>query len=208
MNDVDMPERNVTYRLADGEDLHAQAPRSFFIPPRAERETLQPGDYAKLLFEIIDPAPSDPGAERMWVQVLGSGGGRYVGALMNTPHAITTISVGDRVDFGPEHIIATLGDWPLLDKKVFVSRRCHDQDLRPEYLYREAPDSERDSGWRAMVGDESDDEINDPDNVLLQDLGFLLDRWPDLEPVLRTDPQHGAWLWDAARATYAPVAQA
>ncbi|WP_188836394.1 immunity protein Imm33 domain-containing protein [Flexivirga endophytica] len=197
-----MPDRIVSYRLADGETRHAEAPRSFFIPPRAEREALRPGDYAKLLFEVTNPEPSDPGAERMWVQVLGVSDGGYVGALVNTPRAITTVGLGDRVDFGPQHVIATPGDWPLLGKKAFVSRRCQDLDLRPRYLYREDPDNERDSGWRAMVGDESDDEINNPDNVLLQDLGFLLDRWPDLKPVLQTDPQNGEWFWNDDSETY------
>lgn len=119
------------YRIADGEVRQAAAPRAFFIPSRSEREGLQPGDLVKLLFELVDPQPDDPGAERMWVEVLGARDGLYVGALTNTPRAITTISVGDRVDFGPEHVIGTLEDWPLLEKKMFVSRRSHDQDVRP-----------------------------------------------------------------------------
>lgn len=141
----------------------------------------------------------------MWVQVLGASNGNYVGALTNTPRAITTIGVGDRVDFGPEHVIGTLEDWPLLEKKMFVSRRSQDQDVRPEYVYREDPDNERDSGWRAMVGDETDDEINDAANVLLQDLGYLLDRWPELRPVFKTDPQNGEWVWDDDSSQYVPA---
>ena len=46
----------------------------------------------------------------MWVEVLGVADGRYIGALTNAPRAITTISVGDRVDFGPEHVIGTHGE--------------------------------------------------------------------------------------------------
>lgn len=199
-----MSDRVVQYRLADGETRNAEAPRSFFIPSRAERESLKPGDYAKLLFDVVDPEPDDPGAERMWVQVLGTENGRYVGALTNTPGAITTISVGGRVDFGPEHVIGTLEDWPLLEKKVFVSRRSHERDLRPQFVYREDPDNEQDSGWRALVGDETDEEINDASNVLLQNLGYLVDRWPDLRPVFKTDARRGEWIWDAGSATYVP----
>jgi len=197
-----MPDRVVSCRVADGESRHREAPRSFFIPARVEREGLQPGDHAKLLFEVVDPGPGDPSAERMWVQVLGVDSGRYVGALTNTPRAITTIAVGDRVDFGPEHVIGIPGDWPLLAKKAYVSRRCHDQDIRPGYLYRDDPLNEEDSGWCVMVGDETDDEINNPDNVLLQALGFLLDRWPELKAVLETDGRTREWLWDTDSATY------
>jgi hypothetical protein len=193
------------YRVADGEAQQAAAPRSFFIPSRSERESLRPGDYAKLLFELVDPQPGDPGAERMWVEVLGLSDGRYVGALTNVPGAITTISVGDRVDFGPEHIIATIEDWPLLEKKMFVSRRSHDEDVRPSYVYREDPDNDQDSGWRAMVGDETDEEINDAANVLLQPLGYLLDRWPELRPVFKTDPSNAEWIWDQSALFYTQV---
>ena len=197
-----MRERAVDYRLADGELRNAEAPRGFFIPARSEREALQPGDYAKLLFELVSAAPDGPGAERMWVEVLGVADGRYIGALTNMPRAITTISVGDRVDFGPEHVIGLLEDWPLLERKMFVSRRSHEDDLRPAYVYREDPDNDRDSGWRAMVGDETDQEINDPANVLLQDLGYLLDRWPELRPVFKTDPRNGQWTWDGPESGY------
>lgn len=200
-----MTDRTVEYRLANGEARNHEAPRAFFIPARSEREALKVGDYAKLLFELIDPSDDDPGAERMWVQVLGVSNGKYVGALTNAPRAITTIGVGDRVDFGPEHVIGTLEDWPLLEKKMSVSRRSQDQDVRPGYVYREDPDNERDSGWRAMVGDESDDEINEAANVLLQDLGYLLDRWPELRPVFKTDPKNGQWVWDDASARYVPA---
>lgn len=197
-----MTDRVVDYRLADGEVRNAAAPRNFFIPPRSERTALRPGDFAKLLFELVDPQLGDPGAERMWVEVLDVVDGQYVGALTNLPRAITTISVGDRVEFGAEQVIGTIEDWPLLEKKMFVSRRSHDHDVRPAYLYREDPDNERDSGWRAMVGDETDDEINDASNVLLQDLGYLLDRWPELRPVFKTDPRNGEWVWDPETSTY------
>jgi hypothetical protein len=113
--------------------------------------------------------------------------------------------MGDLVEFGPEHVISTLDDWPLLGKKVFVSRRSHEQDVRPGFVYREDPDDERDSGWRALVGDESAEEVDDPDNVLLQDVGFLLDRWPELRPVFETDPRHGAWAWDAEARRFTPL---
>jgi hypothetical protein len=199
-------DRVVGYRLANAEEKHAAAPRTFFIPPRAERENLAPGSLAKLLFELVDPADGDPGAERMWVEVRQAQGGRYVGSLANVPAAITTIEKDGLVEFGPEHVISTVDDWPLLGKKVFVSRRSHEQDVRPGYVYREDPDNEQDSGWRALVGDESHDEVDDPGNVLLQELGFLLDRWPELRPVLESDPRNGSWAWDPRAERYVPVA--
>jgi hypothetical protein len=195
----------VDFRLGNGEALHHAAPRSFFIPGHAERDSLRAGDIAKLLFEIIEPGPGLPRAERMWVGVTGRDADGYTGVLTNAPTVITTIRRGDTIRFGPENVISTLGDWPLLEKKILVGRRSHEQDLRPRTVYREEPDNDQDSGWRALVGDETDDELNDASYILLQTLGFVLDRWPELRPVLKTDPENGSWEWDEQTRRYLPA---
>lgn len=193
-------DREVGYRLANAEDRHAQ-------PPPA-RGSLRAGDRAQLLFELVPPDAGNPEAERLWVEVTGKRQGRYVGALTSTPRAITSISRGDLVEFGPEHVISIEEDWPLREKRIFVSRRSHERAVRPGFVYREDPDDERDSGWRALVGDESHDEVDDPDNALLQDVGFVLDRWPELRPVFETDPANGEWAWDEESERYVPAPQA
>jgi hypothetical protein len=200
----------VDYVLGNGEDLHRAHPRSFFIPAREVRESLQPGDLAKLRFEISDSRADLPGSERMWVEVTGHDSDGYAGTLVNHPTAITTITYGSTVRFGPEHVISIRGDedWPLLDKKVLVSRRSHELDLRPRWVYRETPDRDMDSGWRALVGDETDAELDDPENILLQQLGFVLDRWPELRPVFQTDLAHSEWSWDEQSGCYVAVPSA
>lgn len=97
-----MTDRVVDYRLANAEERHSASPRTFFIPQRSERENLSPGHPATLLFELVDPGAGDPGAERMWVEVLQVGGGHFVGALVNVPRAITTLDQGALMEFGPE----------------------------------------------------------------------------------------------------------
>lgn len=93
-------------------------------------------------------------------------------------------------------------DWPLRGKRMFVSRRSHEQHVRPGFVYREDPDDQRDSGWRALVGDESHDEVDDPRSILVQEVGFVLDRWPELRPVLATDPTNGEWAWNTELERY------
>jgi hypothetical protein len=146
-----------------------------------------------------------PAAERMWVGVTGRDADGYTGVLTNVPSVITTIRQGGTIRFGSEHVISTPGDWPLPGKKALVSRRSHEQDLRPRWVYREEPDNDQDSGWRALVGDETDDELNDASCILLQELGFVLDRWPELRPVLKTDPGNGGWEWNEQTRQYLPA---
>lgn len=199
------PSGPVDFKLGNGEDLNRQSPRSFFIPTQTERQALQTGDLAKLLFEVVDPEDGMPTAERMWVQVLERQDDEYVGSLDNQPNVITTIQPGDRIRFGAEHVIATFEDAPMLALRVIVSRRSHDTDTRPNFVYRDSPMSDSDSGWCVLVGDETQEELDDPDNCLSQQMGFVLDRWPELGPVFETGAQDSEWQWDESTQGYLPI---
>lgn len=196
------PRRADEFRLGNGELRNQQNPRTFFIPTRAEREAVKPGDLVKLLFEIVDPTDDMPSAERMWVQVTEAEGGRYVGALDNQPGALKSIGPGSRIEFGPEHIISLTDSWPLGELKAAVSRRSHMEDLRPRYACRDEPLRPQDSGWQVLVGDETDEELSDASNVLLQALGFVSDRWPELRPVFDAGEVGSKWVWDDATSAY------
>lgn len=101
------------YRLGDGEALNRQHPDTFHIPSRDERENLKPGDLAKLLFEVVDPAPGSITAERMWVQVTEVAADGYVGFLDNDPQVLTSMRPGSRIEFRAHHVIATWDDGPV-----------------------------------------------------------------------------------------------
>ncbi len=100
--------------------------------------------------------------------------------------------------------MASLDDGPMLDLNVIVSRRSQEQDIRPRYLYREAPMSPSDSGWSALIGDESHEELDNPDALLSQPVGFLLDRWPELRLVFETGAPESEWTWDDDAQQYVP----
>jgi hypothetical protein len=59
------------WQLESAEARHAVRPDTFWIPPRAQREGLQPGDGVKLLFQIAtaEGAGTEQGVERMWEDV-------------------------------------------------------------------------------------------------------------------------------------------
>jgi len=52
------------------------------------------------------------------------------------------------------------------------------------YMYRQAPVSEGDSGWRFLAGDESDTYVTDPDNHGIYDVNIVANLDPDIVPFL------------------------
>jgi hypothetical protein len=100
------------WELDSAERRHAESPDTFWIPDRAERERLQPGQAAKLLFVIEADENGVPvlNTERMWVfvtEVLAEG---YIGILDNQPGSIEPddgghLILGAEVPFRAEHVI-------------------------------------------------------------------------------------------------------
>jgi hypothetical protein len=90
------------YTLDSGVDRNREAPDTFQIPPAAERENLQPGQIAKLMFRIDDGA--EISVERMWVRVHARDGDEYVGVLDNDAYG-ADLRHGLEVRFRPEHVI-------------------------------------------------------------------------------------------------------
>jgi hypothetical protein len=95
--------------LDDGEELHRQAPSTFLIPGKRQREDLQPGDYAKLVFRIsVADLAGSVSVERMWVVVRECVPGGYLGVLDNDPDAIEENDEfwsGIELPFAPRHIV-------------------------------------------------------------------------------------------------------
>ncbi len=56
--------------------------------------------------------------------------------------------------------------------------------MRIGYMYREEPDNEIDSGWRFMCGDESDEYMDNPDNMGIYDVNTVANYDTDIIPYL------------------------
>lgn len=96
-----MPSRG--YKLVDVEKRARAHPRTFDILSEDERASLQPGDFAKLIFEEAGQG------ERMWVEVAEvTGRGRYVGALANNPAILQSVGYGDTVKFTAKHVASVM----------------------------------------------------------------------------------------------------
>jgi integrase len=161
--------------------------RSFFIPSREERESLDVGALVRLFFFLEEPAEDQPRAERMWLEVTHRTADGYVGLLTNHPRAIRDLALGDAVAFGPEHVIAVNDPrWAAYQQLLaFVSRRLLEDDrLLPGYVCHDPSDEQRPpksdgsraSGWQLLVGDETDAELDDVANCRTPNLAWIMER--------------------------------
>ena len=66
----------------------------------------------------------------------------------------------------------------------FVSDRITVDGAPVGYMYREDPDNEIDSGWRFLAGDESQDYINNPDNLAIFEVNQIAKHDPDIVALL------------------------
>jgi hypothetical protein len=100
------------WTLLSGEERQARHPDTFSIPDRSERESLSPGDAAKLLFDIETREGGrviDRGVDRLWVIVKTRTGNIYRGVLDSDPGWAEGLALrpGSEVNFLPEHVIKT-----------------------------------------------------------------------------------------------------
>lgn len=72
------------------------------------------------------------------------------------------------------------------------------------FMYREAPDHKVDSGWRFMAGVESDEYINDAENVGIYDVNTIANYDPDIVPFL-TAPIGSAFERDRTSREFVEV---
>jgi hypothetical protein len=52
------------------------------------------------------------------------------------------------------------------------------------YMYRDEPDNEYDSGWRFMAGTETEDYMQDANNIDIYDVNTIANYDPDIIPFL------------------------
>lgn len=192
--------------LEDAEARKREAPYTFYKPSPGVVERLAPGDRVKLIFAFDAAGRNVPAAERMWVEVAGVDGGRFTGLLRSEPVHIRGLAAGDPVLFEARHIADTSHDEDDgLDRffmRCYVTGRVLWDGVPVGYLYREDPDTEEDSGWRLMAGDEDDAYMDDPANLAFVALGTLLNQDDSFLPLLDA-PAGSAFVRDPATGRFA-----
>ena len=121
----------------------------------------------------------------MWVEVLDQRpDGRAEGRLRNQPVRLTELAIGDRIAFGPEHVITIdytdeeLG-YPQAQSPIIDERIVND-DRAPDIVVRPAGEDD----WWMLTRDQ-------PDRLMTESANSLTDRFPGLVEPLRAD--EGVW---------------
>jgi hypothetical protein len=185
-------------RFSDLEDVEKAAalnPATFSIPSADERKGQKVGASVRLHFLLQDAGPNEPRAERIWVTITQAQGlfKPYKGTLETNPVFFRELKINDEVSFKPCHIAQTIikkDDPRWIDSgelKAFVSNMCLEKGNTVLFLYREPPDGKEDSGWRMFSGKEPEGYVDNPSNISLLDVGFVLDKDPTLLEPLRGD---------------------
>lgn len=177
-----------TWVLENIETTAKENPDTFFIPSKKERNSQKIGDEVRLHFINNSPKKGEPNAERMWVKVSKAKGlfSNYKGILVNQPLFIKGLNEGDEIEFSSKNIAQTIirrdsPDWiDSAEEQALVSKKCLEKGGVIRFLYREKADRDNDSGWRMFSGLEDEEYANDSNNIVILNIGYLLDKDPTL----------------------------
>ena len=88
----------------------------------------------------------------------------------------------------------SLKEFELIQKYAYVSQKAMDHQFIG-FCYREYTDIKIDSGWRLLYGDEDEDYLDNPDNVVAQNLSDVIMWKPELETVI-IDKFNSEYEWN------------
>jgi hypothetical protein len=66
----------------------------------------------------------------------------------------------------------------------FATDRITVEGRKVGFMYCEEPDNDIDSGWRFLAGDESDEYMDNADNIGVYDVNTIANHDPDIIPLL------------------------
>ncbi|MGG3802025.1 immunity protein Imm33 domain-containing protein [Metabacillus fastidiosus] len=158
---------------------NAEFPYTFYIPSKQVIDILSIGDIVKLRF-VGETENDDLTGERMWVKITERNGENFKGILTNEAYDLKDLEIGQEVLFKAENICDTeykdpaSSEWDYyFDTKVVVSNDVLNK-REFNFMLRDSPNGEHDSGWTILSGYEDDEFVNNPDNLQCVSIGVIL----------------------------------
>ena len=193
--------KGIGFSLEDVQAKHQKNPRHFLIPSQEEINQLKLGDQVRLIFVLDTVLENGCRAERMWVELTEIRDRKFKGRLTNQPAFITSIQLGDELDFAREHIASLMIPQLNLDtqKGAMITKDCF---LRREinWAIHDEPHHPQDSGWQFFTGYESQEDLDDPSKITIISLEDALEMEPLLETVL--DKNGEAYVYQAEQNAF------
>lgn len=178
------------------EDISIEAaknPRHFLKPTDEELDNLKIGEMVRLFF-VLKEQRDNCRAERMWVEIEHIEKDTITGYLTNQPFYIEDIQIGDIIAFNRKNIATVIVENSFDEnKQAIISKRALEHRA-VNWLLREEPSHDNDSGWQLYYGDEDDDYANQSSNYAIISLSSVLDFEPRLEKAFASS--HDAFEWD------------
>lgn len=172
-----------TFILENAKERHTADPRHFPIPCQEELDAIGPESLVQLVFVLPQETAEGCRAERMWIKVTAREENRLGGVLANEPHLIQEIKLGDPIAFEVDNVCAIYSA-PAYDGEMMciVTRKALEQG-EINWVVRNEPVNEVDSGWQLFYGDEDEAYLDDPNNAALFPLREMLRMEPLLNKV-------------------------
>lgn len=160
-------------------NLNNESPYTFYIPSSEVLDKLKIGDLVKLIFVTDEASDDEFRGERMWVRIDNITGNKFRGILDNEPYRLP-LNIGDEISFGIENICDTeyhdpnSSEWDFyFDTFVTVSNDVLDKS-EFNFMLRDYPNGEGDSGWSILSGYEDDEFLSDSGNLQIVSIGVIL----------------------------------
>lgn len=170
--------------LEDIEALAKEYPYTYYKPSLDLIKTIKMGDLVKVTVAYEEAVAS----ERMWVEVTGVKEDlSFTGTLQNEPSSSTVLKFGETMAFKVKHIsdIYEKSEESIVDEyhdRCITTVRILNGEDTINYIYFEEPntienvDNYINTGVTILSGDESDEYVNNVDNLRLVSLGAVLNR--------------------------------
>lgn len=197
-----------TWWLRDIGESKTNYPYTFYKPSDAILEKIEPGSCVKLIFEFSPPSSDGCSAERMWVRVTQREKESYQGTLENQPKFISDLNQNDLISFESKNIADTEYFDPAdkeLDKYsplCLVTQSVLDGD-QIGLIQRGDPNNEKDSGWVFSGDYDSQEYLDDSNNLKIRSLGAVLNI-DDSFIHLLDSPIDACFEWDRKNRKFIP----
>lgn len=75
------------------------------------------------------------------------------------------------------------------NKTAYITRKLLEENKEVGFAFREKPDNETDSGWRFFTGEEDQEYVDNPDNIIIIPIDEMLEKDGSIKTILDSEYQ-------------------